>query len=131
MGTSTQRDRNHSNKLLETEESLNPISNQNGGPPGGHGPHSTGSLHSEIPDGEICQRECSPALGLLWLWESTFTFVVVQSLSHVRLFVTPWTAAYRASLPSPTPGVCSNSCPLSRGCHLSTAFSVIPFSSCL
>ena len=25
-------------------------------------------------------------------------FVVVQSLSHVRLFVTPWTAACRASL---------------------------------
>ena len=89
MGTSTQRDGNHSNKLLETEELLNPISNQSGGPPGGHGPHSTGSLHSEIPDGEICQRECSPALGLLRLWESTFTFVVVQSLSHVGIFVTP------------------------------------------
>ena len=25
-------------------------------------------------------------------------FVVVQSLSHVRLFVTPWTAAHQASL---------------------------------
>ena len=131
MGTSTQRDGNHRNKLLETEELLNPISNQSGGPPGGHGPHSTGSLHSEIPDGEICQRECSPALGLLWLWESTFTFVIVQSLSHVRLLVTPWTAAHQVSLPSPTPGVCQNSCPFSQGCHLSTAFSVVPFSSCL
>ena len=26
------------------------------------------------------------------------SFVVVQSLSHVRLFVTPWTAAHQASL---------------------------------
>ena len=26
------------------------------------------------------------------------SIVVVQSLSHVRLFVTPWTAAYQASL---------------------------------
>ena len=27
-------------------------------------------------------------------------FVVVQSLSHVQLFVTPWTAAHQASLSS-------------------------------
>jgi len=38
---------------------------------------------------------------------------LVQSLSCVRLFVTPWTAARQASIPSPTPGVYSNSCPLS------------------
>ena len=29
---------------------------------------------------------------------STFQFSTVQSLSHVRLFVTPWTAACQASL---------------------------------
>ena len=39
--------------------------------------------------------------------------VVVQSLSHVQLFVTPWTAAYRVSLSSLSPKICSNSCPLS------------------
>ena len=33
--------------------------------------------------------------------------------------------------PSPTPGGCSNSCPLSRWCHPTISFSVIPFSSCL
>ena len=33
--------------------------------------------------------------------------------------------------PSPTPGACSNSCPLSRWCHLTISSSVIPFSSCL
>ena len=33
--------------------------------------------------------------------------------------------------PSPTPGVCSNSCPLSRWCHPTISSSVIPFSSCL
>ena len=42
----------------------------------------------------------------------------VQLLSHVRLFVTPWTAACQASHPSPTPGACSNSCLLSWWCHL-------------
>ena len=38
----------------------------------------------------------------------------VQSLSRVRLFATPWTAARQASLSSPTPGACSNSCPWSQ-----------------
>ena len=32
---------------------------------------------------------------------------------------------------SSTPTDCSNSCPLSRWCHLTISFSVIPFSSCL
>ena len=33
--------------------------------------------------------------------------------------------------PSPTPGVCSNSCPLSRWCHPTISSSIILFSSCL
>ena len=33
--------------------------------------------------------------------------------------------------PSPTPGAYSNSCPLSRRCHPTISFSVVPFSSCL
>ena len=52
---------------------------------------------------------------------------VVQSLGLVWLFATPWTAAHQASLSSLSPGVCSNSCPLSWWCHPTT--SVIPFSS--
>ena len=32
---------------------------------------------------------------------------------------------------SPTPGVYSNSCPLSRWCHPTISSSVVPFSSCL
>ena len=35
----------------------------------------------------------------------------------------------RPPCPSPTPGVYSNSCPLSRWCHPTTSSSVIPFSS--
>ena len=42
-----------------------------------------------------------------------FYIVIVQSFSHVRLFATPWTAAYQASCPSLSPRVCSNSYPLS------------------
>ena len=52
---------------------------------------------------------------------------VVQSLSHVQRFVNPWTVACQASL---SPGVCSNSCPLSW-CQPTVSSSVAPFSSCL
>ena len=37
----------------------------------------------------------------------------------------------RPSCPSPTPGVYSNSCPLSQWCHPTISSSVISFSSCL
>ena len=37
----------------------------------------------------------------------------------------------RLACPSPSPGVCSNSCPLSQWCHPTISSSVIPFSSCL
>ena len=53
----------------------------------------------------------------------------VQSLSHVQLFVTPWTAACQAFLSIQTPGACSNSCPLSWWGHPTISSSVNPFSS--
>ena len=37
----------------------------------------------------------------------------------------------RLPCPSPSPRVCSNSCPLSWWCHQTISSSVIPFSSCL
>ena len=45
-------------------------------------------------------------------------FVVVQSLSHVLFFETSWTAGLLC--PPLFPGVCSNSCPLSLWCCLTT-----------
>ena len=54
-----------------------------------------------------------------------------QLLSHVWLFVAPWTTARQASFPSPTPRVHSNSCPSSRWCHPAISSSVLPFTSCL
>ena len=38
----------------------------------------------------------------------------IQSLSHVQLFVIPWTAAHQASLSITNSGAYSNSCPQSR-----------------
>ena len=57
-------------------------------------------------------------------------FVIVQSLSHVQLFVTHGLQHARLPCPSLSPWVCSNSCPLSQWCHPSISSSVAPFSSC-
>ena len=57
-------------------------------------------------------------------------YVSVQLLSHVQLFVTPWTAARQASLSFTISWRLFNSCPLSWWCYLSTFSSVVPFSSC-
>ena len=60
----------------------------------------------------------------LWL-VLVVQFSSVQSLSHVRLFATPWTAAHPASLSI------TNSCPLNQWCHPTISSSVVPFSSYL
>ena len=60
---------------------------------------------------------------------SLWSFISVQSLSHVWLFPTPWTAACPAPCPSPSPRVHPNSCPWSQWCHPTTSSSVVPFFS--
>ena len=57
-------------------------------------------------------------------------FFVVHSLSHVRLFATPWTEHARLPCLSWSSGVCSNSWPVSQWCHPTISSSVSPFSSC-
>ena len=52
--------------------------------------------------------------------QSYLTLSDLHGLQHARL-----------PCPSPTPGACSNSCPLSWWCHPTISFSVVPFSSCL
>ena len=54
-------------------------------------------------------------------------FVIVHSVSHVRLSATPRLYS-RLPCPSLCPGVCSNSCPLSWWCCRTTLFSVTLFS---
>ena len=60
----------------------------------------------------------------------TVQFSSVQSLSHVRFFVTHELQHTRPPCPSPTPGVHPNPCPLSQWCHPAISSSVVPFSSC-
>ena len=50
------------------------------------------------------------------------SMVVVQSLSHVRLFVSRGLRHTGLLCPPLCPGVCSNSRPLSQGCYLTTSF---------
>ena len=54
----------------------------------------------------------------------------VRSLGCVWLFVTHGLQHARPPCPSPTPGVYTNSCLLSRWCHPTISSSVVPFSSC-
>ena len=56
-------------------------------------------------------------------------FSSVPLFSCVWLFVTPWTAAWQPHCPSPTPGVYSNTYPLSWWCHPTLSSPVVPFSS--
>ena len=57
-------------------------------------------------------------------------FVVVQSLSCIHLFATPWTAAFQASLSFIISQSFSDSCTMCWWCHPTISSSVIPFSSC-
>ena len=68
----------------------------------------------------------------IYFFFGTVQFSSVQSLSHVLLFATPWTAARQASLSITNchDGVHPNPCPLSWWCHPTISSSVIPFSSC-
>ena len=58
-------------------------------------------------------------------------FSSVQLLSCVWLFATHGLQHARPPCPSPTPGACWNSWPLSWWCHPTISSSAVPFSSCL
>ena len=58
--------------------------------------------------------------------------IVVQSLSCYLALCDPHELQHaRLPCPSPSPGICSNSCPLSQWCYPTISSSVVPFSSCL
>ena len=68
-----------------------------------------------------CVLSCRlPCKGLLFSRSVMSNYLWPHGLQHTRF-----------SCPSASPGVCSNSCPLSRWCHPTILSSVMPFSSCL
>ena len=57
--------------------------------------------------------------------------MTISSVTQLSLALQPHELQHaRPPCPSPTPGVYPNSCPLSRWCHPTISFSVVPFSSC-
>ena len=85
------------------------------------------ALHHEWPKYWSFSFSISPSSEYSRLISFQFSSATVMSdflqphgLQHTRL-----------PSPSPTPGACSNSCPLSWWCHPAISFSVIPFFSCL
>ena len=60
----------------------------------------------------------------------SFMFSLVQSLSCVWIFVTPWTAACQASLSITNSRSSPKPMSLSQWCHPTISSSVVPFSSC-
>ena len=69
-------------------------------------------------------------------WRLPKGAITVLSVQFSRSFMSDFLRPHglqhtRPPCPSPTPGACSNSCPLSQWCHPTISSSVIPFSSCL
>ena len=95
---------------------------------GGYGPwdhkESETTEHTQGPNSHTYNRRW-----ILYHWVSRETFSSVQLLSRIQLFVTHGLQHARPPCPSSTPGVYSNSSPLSGWCHLTISSSVIPFSS--
>jgi len=58
-------------------------------------------------------------------------FVVVEALSHVRLFATPWARAHQTLLSSAISQSLLQLMPLNRWCHITISFSAAPFTFCL
>ena len=98
---------------------------------------SLSKLQELVKDGEAW---CAAVHGvaksrtLLSNWTELNWYHESENVSHsvVSDSLRPHGLQYaRLPCPSPTPGACSNSCPLSRWCHPTISSSVVPFSSYL
>ena len=79
----------------------------------------------------------NPCIKCIWIviWYPFFFFIwLLLFFSHSAMSISLWPHRpqhTRLPCPSPSPGACSNSCPMSQWCHPTISFSAIPFSSCL
>ena len=78
--------------------------------------------------------ECVPSRAILCFWDRSHSiYGMLLLFSHSVASDSLWPHGLqhaRLPCPSPSPGVCSNSCPLSQWCHTTISSSVSPFSSC-
>ena len=99
-----------------------------------------------LPCLSLSSRACSSSCPMSWWCHSIISSFVIHFSSWLQSF--PASVQFSCSVvsdslwphglqharppcPSPTPGVYSNSCPLSQWCYPTVSSSVIPFSSCL
>ena len=76
---------------------------------------------------QCCQSSSFALPHMKHTLSKSLSFSSVQSLSNVRLFGTPWTAACQGAFcPLPTPRVYSDSCTLRWWCHPTISSSVVP-----
>ena len=91
-------------------------------------------LDKEDNEAKTCGWESSSALLGPWKQQAKSrlheVLLLLLLFSHAWLFMTLWAAARRLPCPLLSPGVCSNSCPLSQWCHSTISSTVSPFSSC-
>ena len=74
---------------------------------------------------------CVYSLSTSGRWSNSNSLAQLLSRSVTSDYLWPH-GLQHSRFPCPSsPGACSNSCPLSRWCHLTISSSVIPFSSCL
>ena len=78
----------------------------------------------------LCWVPCSVHPAQSDVWSYSLISVVVQSLSESDSLRPHGLQHTRLPCPSLSPGVCSNSCPLSQWCHSTISSSIAPFSSC-
>ena len=81
---------------------------------------------------ERCRNEIGYKAIIQHLWSGNLILLLIFSCSVVSDSSQPHGLQHtRLPCPSPSPRVCSNSCPLDPWCHPIISFSVTPFSSCL
>ena len=72
-------------------------------------------IESQMQKNELLVTRVKKRGGISWeTGVDIFVVAVVQLLKHVRLFVTDGLQHTRLPCPSPSPGVCSDSYPLSQ-----------------
>ena len=83
--------------------------------------------------GKMIRKETTVFTGLVFGVDGSWSIFHHQSVQFSRSVTSESLPPHRLQharppCPSPTPGVCSYSCPLSRWCHSTISSSVVPFS---